>query len=170
MEDATIPSSPFQQVADNQCPFVLTTDDLMMEVTKLYLNNLNKERVLGSIAGKLKLAEDFVVKSQETQTENQKSVDQKIVILQRELVECKNELANAKKSNQLFSVNNKNLDEALTKVRAENRGFADSNKIYSDKNTELDTEVIKLKNDNAKLSKLKNENVKLTKVKKAKKR
>jgi hypothetical protein len=144
------------------------------------LNNLNKERVLGSVAGKLKLAEDFVLKTQETQTKNEKGVGQKIVILQRELVECKNELANVKESNQLFSVNNKNLDEALTKVRAENRSFANSNKIYSDKNTELDAEVTKLKNnnakssklknENAKLSKLKNENVKSTKVKKAKKR
>ena len=121
MEDATINTdgNTLQQVADGQCPFVLTTDDLMIELTKLYINNLNKERLLSSCASKIKIAEDFVLKTQAAQLVSQ------------------NELIKVKESNSLFDINNKKLDEALTITRKEIQELKTENKVQVE---ELKTE------------------------------
>jgi len=145
MKDATInidgnakeQSNPFNQIADGQCPFILTTDDLMLELTKLYVNNVNKERLLNSCASKLKATEEFVLKAKDIKEENEKlkliidtqnkaEIDK--IALEKELVLNNSELIKVKDSNRMFDTNNKNLDRALTGAREEGKRLKVQNK------------------------------------------
>ena len=123
---------PIQQLTDGQCPFILTTDDLMLELTKLHINNVNKEKLLKAYAGKLKIAEDFVVNASRVKTPTpipiqtfKPGVDLESVNTvrnvecEKELIATKNELVKVKESNRLFDKNNKALDAALVVVRKE---------------------------------------------------
>lgn len=104
MEDATITqevtSEMYQQ---GRYPSIIDTDDIVFEVGKLWIWNLNKERLLDNLLQKSKLLEAL-------------AIDAKKAFLVAE--EKQRALQD---SNEKYVKNNQRLDAELVNIRQENR-------------------------------------------------
>lgn len=102
MEDATITQeAPQELYAQGKYPTIIDTDDLVFELGKQLIGNLNKEKLLDNLLQKGKLLEQLAI---EAKKESLAAKERKLAL---------------EKSNASYIQNNKKLDSELVKLRLE---------------------------------------------------
>ena len=129
MEDATIIPDEQPMYQASEYPSVVDTDDIIYELGKQVVDNLNKEKLIKIAAQKIKTAQDMMGNTshimEDIKTSNEK-LRQELADKEKELEDMKNsvpkhdeskELEALKKSNKKYEENNKKLDVELVKIR-----------------------------------------------------
>ena len=102
MEDATITQEPTQELyQQGKYPSVIDTDDLVFELGKQLIGNINKEKLLDNLLQKGRLLEQMAV---EAKKESLEAIERKAAL---------------EESNKQYIVNNQKLDTALVQLRSE---------------------------------------------------
>ena len=102
MEDATITQEPTQELyQQGKYPSVIDTDDLVFELGKQLIGNINKEKLLDNLLQKGRLLEQMAV---EAKKESLEAIERKAAL---------------EESNKQYVVNNQKLDAALVRIRLE---------------------------------------------------
>jgi hypothetical protein len=123
MEDAKISQDELQQpkslYQQGRYPSVIDTDDLVFEMGRQLVGNLNKEKLLGNMLTRAKVLE--------------KTVEE--IGKAKQVAEAK--VAPLKLSNEQYILNNQKLDAELVKVRKE---LEETRKIHMKKTADIKTQ------------------------------
>ena len=102
MEDATITQESTQEMySQGKYPSVIDTDDLVFELGKQLIGNLNKEKLLDSLLQKGKLLEQMAIEAKKASIAADKRKE------------------DLEESNKRYLKNNQKLDEELVRLRGE---------------------------------------------------
>jgi len=129
MEDATITQETTSEMyQQGRYPSVVDTDDLVFEIGKMWIWNLNKEKLLDTLLQKSKMLETLAIEAK------------------KEVLESEKKIETFKKSNQQYIINNQKLDTELVKIRTEIKNSTQQFNLelikIRQKNKELNTQII----------------------------
>ena len=131
MEDATITQEPQEMYQQGKYPSVIDTDDLVFELGKQFIGNLNKEKLLDSLIQKSRLLEKLAI---EAKKEALAAGERKVAL---------------EESNRRYIENNQKLDAALVQIRLEMKALrvelSNLSMTVEDLNNQHTSEIINLK-------------------------
>ena len=127
MEDAKIDNGKDGSITQENAPLyqqgkypsIIDTDDLVFEIGKQIVVNLNKEKLLDALIKKNKIAENNLIETKNTKL----NVNEEIIKL--------------KSSNKSYIETNRKLDSALVKIRQSVEELKNKNILYEKEVKEL---------------------------------